>query len=693
MAIVAPTGVAAINAGGVTIHSFFQLPFGCYLPAGRQGWQAFESGINTRESLLKNLRLNATKRDVLRELEMLVIDEVSMMRADMLDAVDAVLRYVRQQPNIPFGGVQMIYIGDLYQLPPVVKNTELDLLREYYNSPFFFDAHVLRQTPPVFLELKKIYRQSDDRFIDLLNNIRNNCCTANDMEMLRQFYNPQFVPAAEEGFITLTSHNARADAINQRELDKLPGSTRVFTSSVDGDFPDRSYPAEKELYLKEGARVMFIKNDKGDNRRYFNGKLATITSITDEGITVSFSDGTELELERETWRNIQYSYNEAEDEIEEETLGTFAQYPIRLAWAITIHKSQGLTFDKAIVDAENSFAPGQVYVALSRLTSLQGLVLLSPINNSSITTDTRIQKFTGTEIPPSEMYRMLAEEKKKYLQQLLLNSFDCKTLLHQVQQHATSYEVRKIPEKEKAFAWAQLLLNQTLAVEEVADRFKNKLRGLLVADNNSTEVLKERTAAAGAYFEKEIHDRLLQPLENNIAEYKVKPKAKRYLADLRKLQTNVLRKQEQIKHAAKLVADAGAVFNLENLQLLLAKDKKTDRELNRQTPNRQKPAKGESSRISLSLFKEGKSIAEIAKERSLAPSTIEGHLCSFITTGEMDALELVTQQKLDTILKTMTDGATLSELKAKLGADFSFAEIRAASYYRELMDQARPQEL
>jgi hypothetical protein len=308
----------------------------------------------------------------------------------MLDAVDAVLRHIRRQPLFPFGGVQLLYIGDLFQLPPVVRNDEWDVLKEYYDSPFFFNALAVRQSPPVYIELKKIYRQTDDTFIHILNNIRNNVCTKEDLQKLHEHYKPDFAPAKEENYIVLTSHNEKADLINRRELQKLPGTVFSYKAEISGEFYDRSFPAEEILNVKVGAQIMFIKNDKGEFRRFFNGKIGIIKNIFDEKIYVSFPGETDtLVLEKETWQNIKYNYNKDSDKIEEEELGTFRQYPIRLAWAITIHKSQGLTFDKAIIDAGASFAPGQVYVALSRLTSLQGLILHSRIQSNCISTDSR----------------------------------------------------------------------------------------------------------------------------------------------------------------------------------------------------------------------------------------------------------------------------------------------------------------
>ncbi|HXO77597.1 MAG TPA: AAA family ATPase, partial [Puia sp.] len=282
MAVVAPTGVAAINAGGTTLHSFFQLPFGPFIPTPQYGWNPEGPGFSDPNSLFKNIRFNASKRELLQELELLIIDEISMVRADMLDAVDAVLRHFRQQPLSPFGGLQVLYIGDLYQLPPVVSKEEWNLLQHHYASPFFFDAHVTRQSPPVYLELNKIYRQNEAEFIRLLNNIRNNRMEPEDLEKLHDYYQPEFIPSKRDNYITLTSHNVKADSINREELDKLKGRSVAFEASVTGEFNDKAFPAEKTLTLKEGAQVMLIKNDKGETRRYYNGKIGTVKKIADD---------------------------------------------------------------------------------------------------------------------------------------------------------------------------------------------------------------------------------------------------------------------------------------------------------------------------------------------------------------------------------------------------------------------------
>ncbi|HET9052915.1 MAG TPA: AAA family ATPase, partial [Cyclobacteriaceae bacterium] len=357
--VAAPTGVAAINAGGVTLHSLFQLPFGIYLPLHHVPEVHSHVQVTTRATLFKNLQLSKSKRDLLQELELLIIDEVSMVRCDMLDAMDVILKTVRKNQR-PFGGVQVLFIGDLYQLSPVAKGEEWRMLRGYYQSPYFFDSKVVLDSPPLCIELKKIYRQNEQVFIDLLNNVRNNVATVQDLALLNARLTTE---ENTEGYVTLTTHNDKANAINARELAKLPDEEHAFPATIQNEFSEKSYPTDPVLTLKKGARIMFIKNDTSEEKKYYNGKMATVTGIEGDTVTVEFDQGGVLELTRETWRNIRYRYNNDTDEIDEEELGSFIQFPIRLAWAITIHKSQGLTFQHAIIDAGSSFATGQVYVA------------------------------------------------------------------------------------------------------------------------------------------------------------------------------------------------------------------------------------------------------------------------------------------------------------------------------------------
>ena len=423
-AIVAPTGVAAINAGGTTIHSFFQLPFAPYVPVNNAHFSKTETV--DKHSLLGKLRLNAERKEVMQQLELLIIDEISMVRCDVLDAIDTVLRHVRNNHGKPFGGVQVLFIGDLYQLPPVVKDEEWRLLSSCYENQYFFSSMVIRESPPVYIELQKVYRQADLSFINLLNKVRNNEMDADGHEFLHSRYLPDFRPKKEDNFITLTTHNNKADEINKEELAELAGSVFSFKATIEGDFSEKAFPAEECLNIKTGAQVMFLKNDLEKVRRYYNGKIGIVHKVEEDKVWVKCNTaGYEqlIEVKKETWRNIQYSLNKKSQQVEEQELGSFTQYPLRLAWAITIHKSQGLTFEKAIIDAGSAFAPGQVYVALSRCTSIEGIVLRSKISDRSLHSDERIVRFcTGRK--EQEQLVLLAEAKKRYQQEIIMSLFD-----------------------------------------------------------------------------------------------------------------------------------------------------------------------------------------------------------------------------------------------------------------------------
>ena len=382
MVILAPTGIAAINAGGVTIHSFFQLSFAPFVP---------ETTFNSSQT---HYRYSKEKRNIIRSMDLLVIDEISMVRADLLDAVDATLRRYRDREK-PFGGVQLLMIGDLQQLAPVVKDNEWEFLRKYYETPYFFASHALKETAYMTIELKKVYRQSDTFFLSLLNKIRENKADDEVLNELNRRYQPGFQPQKEEGYIRLTTHNNQAQRVNDCELASLPGKAYHFSAEIEGDFPEYSYPADKLLTIKEGAQIMFLKNDPSSEKRYYNGMIGEVVTVNDAGIIVrGKGNKSEFQLLPEEWGNYKYVLNEETKEITEVIEGTFRQYPIRLAWAITIHKSQGLTFERAIIDARNSFAHGQTYVALSRCTSLEGLVLKSKISSRDIFIRKEIVEFS-----------------------------------------------------------------------------------------------------------------------------------------------------------------------------------------------------------------------------------------------------------------------------------------------------------
>lgn len=689
MAVVAPTGVAAINAGGVTLHSFFQLPFGIFLPTRNPVMATTGAEVVNESLLLKNIRFSSSKRQLLQELELLVIDEVSMLRADMLDAIDVILRSYRRNHDVPFGGVQMLYIGDLFQLPPVVNQKEWTVLKEYYKSPFFFDAQVLQRSPPLSIELKKIYRQTDAHFIRILNNIRNNAATAEDLFELHRQYNPSFIPPTEEHFITLTSHNQRADAINRNALLKLSAKAFQFRGTVKGDFSEKAFPAEELLDLKEGAQVMFIKNDKGAVRRFFNGKIGIVSRIEEDTIHVRFpGEADELELERETWKNIRYHYDREQDSIDEEELGSYTQYPVRLAWAITIHKSQGLTFEKAIIDAGESFAAGQVYVALSRLTALKGMVLKSKILADCIRTDERVLQFAAQTEDEDTMAMQLKEEQKKFVAHSLLQSFNWSKLLHALQVHCEEYEHRQMQGKHEAALWAEKLLKKARDQQSVALKFATQLEKILTtaaADNYAH--LHERIEAATTYFAKTI-DELIHEVEQHTQEWKIKAKTKKYIKDLYVLKAVLSRKKLSIGQTVHVTTGLAKGLDAASLLNMVTKRKKETEVINRDTAAKVTEArqpKGHTRTLSLQMFREGKSIETIARDRGLSVTTIESHLAQLVTTGDIAIQELVPEDRIETIMEVIKTAAEpgVTALKTRLGEGITYGQIRAVLHYRE----------
>jgi uncharacterized protein YpbB len=509
---------------------------------------------------------------------------------------------------------------------------------------------------------------------------------------LHRHYKPGYEPTKEENYILLTSHNAKADTINEIDLEKLPAKLHTYEATITGEFYENLYPVEKIISLKEGAQIMFIKNDKGEVRRYYNGKIGTIKKIDSEKVLVSFpNESIEHELERETWKNLRYNYNKERDNIEEDELGTFTQYPIRLAWAITIHKSQGLTFDKAIIDAGASFAPGQVYVALSRLTSIEGLVLYSRIQPHCISTDRGVLEFVKNEMQEDTLQQMLEQEQKIYVRHMLVQGFNWYKVLEAINANYDNYEQRQIPDKNKCIEWARQLVNAVTAQQSVANTFTKKLEWLFAdCEADGYNKLLERTEAASAYFIKEIDEQLLNQLKKHIGEVKNKSKTKRYIKELEGLKILIERKKQQVQEALQIAKALHKSVNMkELLQLVEAQQKpkaiqitETPADLNK----REKMAKGDTQRVSLQIFKEGKPIAAIAAQRNLAQSTIEGHLASFVTSGEVDILQLVPKEKLEVIEKIINENPDClsSELREKTGNKFSYGEIRAVMNWREL---------
>ncbi|MDX9834811.1 MAG: helix-turn-helix domain-containing protein [Desulfobulbus sp.] len=501
--VTAPTGVAAINAGGVTLHSFFQLPFGPMVPADT--------------SFFARHRFSRDKRNIVRSLDLLVIDEISMVRADLLDGVDTVLRRYRGNDQ-PFGGVQLLMIGDLHQLAPVVREVEWQLLRPHYASPWFFASLALQRTGMVPVELLRVYRQDDDRFVDLLNRIRSGYVDEVTLEELNSRYQPDFVP--DEGCITLCTHNSRADAVNRARMNELPGSNYRFSAAIDGDFPEYAFPTAAELDLKEGAQVLFVRNDTAPEKRWYNGKIGTVTNISARGVEVRCPGEDErILVEKVDWENLAYTVDPETTEITSKVVGSFSQYPLRPAWAITIHKSQGLTFDRAVIDAEAAFAFGQVYVALSRCRTFSGLVLRSPIPPQAVRTDPAVLDFNAALADQQPDAATLEAARIRFQQRLLLDCFDFRRLEQQLgrlvgltRSHAAVIRLS---------AGADLAEEAQLAVEavcRVGERFANQLRGLFAADTlpAANPVIGERLASAADYFLEQF-DTLLTPCLADLA--------------------------------------------------------------------------------------------------------------------------------------------------------------------------------
>jgi YD repeat-containing protein len=410
--ILAPTGVAAVNAGGQTIHSFFQIKPSVYIPNDNRLRLRAEQSDTDRSTIFDHFKYFKERLEIIRGLDLLIIDEISMVRCDLLDVIDKLLRVFRRRYNEPFGGVQVILIGDTFQLPPIADFEQWGILQSYYQSPFFFSSKVIEQNKPVYIELKKIYRQNEHEFINLLNRIRINKVSAIDLKLLNSKYDPTFIPGGRSNYITLATHNKIVDSTNLTHLSELTTEIKVFEAIVTGLFPDNILPTDRILQIKEGAQIMFVKNDKA--KRYYNGKIARISKIEENKIIVEFSEGNEITIETQEWHNIKYTWNDYEKRIEEEIIGTFIQFPIKLAWAITVHKSQGLTFEKVIADLGAAFTSGQVYVALSRCTSFSGLVLKTKIEQQAIKTDPQVLQFAEYEIPSTLIIQELTSGRADY---------------------------------------------------------------------------------------------------------------------------------------------------------------------------------------------------------------------------------------------------------------------------------------
>ncbi|HLP72935.1 MAG TPA: helix-turn-helix domain-containing protein [Bacteroidales bacterium] len=496
MIVLAPTGVAAINAGGVTIHSFFQLPFHPFVPA------LYVPGKKPSvQQQQDSFKMNREKVNIIRSLDLLVIDEISMVRADLLDAIDSNLRRYKNS-GLPFGGVQLLMIGDLQQLAPVAKEDDMEILSQYYREIYFFGSLALKSTDYITIELKHIYRQSDEVFISLLNKIRENLVDSDVLTELNKRYIPDFNTESGGGYITLTTHNHQAQIINDSKLEKLPGKSFSFQASVENEFPESSYPNAGELVLKKGAQVMFVKNDISGEKLFFNGKIGKIEGFEEDTIIVKCpGDDFPISVEIAEWQNTKYTLNDETKDIEEKVIGTFRQYPLKLAWAITIHKSQGLTFDRAVIDARAAFAHGQVYVALSRCRNLEGLVLSTPLDHRCIIDNPSVTGFIKETQQNQPGQEALTESKRAYRQKLLYELFDFSHLSQNISQclriareHKGSIEGNPAEKLETALS----CISKDLV--EVSEKFRLQLKQILARESASDEFLQDRVRKAGDFF-------------------------------------------------------------------------------------------------------------------------------------------------------------------------------------------------
>jgi len=702
--VVAPTGIAALNAGGVTIHSMFQLPFAGFLPTYSQDFISDSVRFENKTSLKRHFTMRGEKKAVIQNMELLVIDEVSMLRADLLDAIDYALRSIRQR-NIPYGGVQVLFIGDLLQLPPVVKNEEWFVLQHFYRGKYFFHSHVVQENPPLYIELDKIYRQSDERFIGVLNNLRNNLITNQDLAVLNEFVNPAFDLKNPPGYITLTTHNAKADTMNAQALEDLDGREYSYLPEIVGDFPEKIFPVEQLLKLKVGAQVMFIKNDLSPEKRYFNGKIGIVKSLTDSEILVHFPDDNKtIAVEKYEWENVRYTVDENTKEVKEEVLGTFVHYPLRLAWAITVHKSQGLTFDKAVLDVSHVFMPGQAYVALSRLRSLEGLILLSPMRMNGISNDEDVMQYAEGRAEEDELAASLRTETLQFALGYFKDSFSWGALAKSWQQHKVSYNHEGEKSVKKAHThWARQQEDRIHSLLDASAKFLNQLERIFAQGEVDVHFVQERITAAVHYFYPTM-DSIATSLYSKMLEVRRLRRNKAFfeeLTELEQAQTNAVLRMLKARRLADVLA-VGESIDKESLTtpeiasykadkiaalqeimkqnpVALVEDDDDDFEDERYLPKKKKAEKKKSTLDeTYELWQQRLSIKEIAQVRKLTETTVQSHFAGLIQAGKIKLTDVLPEDKINalaTVFEGYTDTA-LGPLKEQVGDAFTYGELR-----------------
>lgn len=702
--IVAPTGIAALNAGGVTIHSFFQLPFSSFIPDFINGNIGNESvKFESKSTLTKHFKMNATRKALIQNLELLIIDEVSMLRADLLDAIDWMLRNVRKS-NEAFGGVQVLFIGDLLQLPPVVKQDEWQVLSKYYRGSFFFNAKVIEEKFPIFIELEKIYRQDDDSFISFLNDLRNNQLTNDHVLKLNQYVKNEGT-FEQEGYVTLTTHNYKADNINQKELQKIEGKSYFFEAEITGEFPPHMYPIDANLEFKKDAQIMFIKNDiVNSDKQYYNGKMGVIKEISSNEIMVYFKEEDKtIEVSKYEWNNVKYVQNNESGEIEEEVVGTFVQYPIKLAWAITIHKSQGLTFEKAILDVSNVFAPGQAYVAFSRLKSLDGLILTESLRLNGMTNDETVVHFQQNKLNQSQLDIALKNTSKTYLYNLLKETFDWYDMQQAWIKHELEYKhATSKSEKGKLKSWIHHQNQMIATTMDPAKKFINQLTQIISRQEVDYLFLKERVDAAYNYFFKQF-DSVYYAVLKQIYQLKKQKKTRQLVKELEELSDLLLKVILQLKRVKTYIESVSLgleiskerIWNEEVKHYKITKAaliKQESREnvsffdepdidLDDETEiieKSKKEKKLSTYEQTLVMFENGKTVEEIAKLRQLTTNTIYNHLAKLIKDEKIELKQVLSEEKISELV-TYFEGyqeESLTPLKEKLGDKVTWDELK-----------------
>lgn len=666
--VVAPTGVAAINAGGMTIHSFFQLPFTPYVPNAR---------------IQSKFDFGKEKRRIIASLDLLIIDEISMVRSDLLDAIDSVLRRYRDHYK-PFGGVQLLMIGDLQQLTPVVTPEDEALLKPYYDTPYFFGSKALQQIEYVTILLSQVFRQEDVAFLDVLNHIREAQPSDHDIAVLNQRYQPAFIPKQGEGYIRLTTHNYLADTYNENELKKLPGHSYTYQAQIEGNFPEYSYPTSEVLTLKEGAQVMFVKNDPTGDHRYYNGRIGEVVEISESRVCVLCAGDAEgIEVEPLEWENAQYQLNPETRVIESKVQGTFRQLPLRLAWAITIHKSQGLTFERAIIDANLSFAPGQVYVALSRCKTLEGMVLSAPIEARAIIADKRVEDYIShQEEEAQRSISQLPQLKEEYYRFLLLELFDFHDIFYK-EEHLlrlmTEFFYHAFTDTTELHK--RVLSNFSSQTMSVSEKWLQKIRQLPM-EQLHTEEFQERVKRSAEWFETSIHDVFANSIDL-AAQIKSNNKQamNRFTETLADVRQSVLSRRFLLSKIAEQGFSIPIYLHEKQYSLLDAIDEQQITKPRKQRVKKEKPKKEPKEKtwnITFQLYKQGLKPDEIAQNRSLTVGTIINHLSRFIPTGQITLSELVPPEHQDAILKviqTIGKGETKSAIKSLCPPEVTYQEI------------------